>query len=271
MDISAQYYSDITNFRSAPCFINNRHLLDFKKGDRFKGWYLDIKSFVTEEGNICLPTCTTFKIFDYLNSSIWESSFDIDNIKNYDFPFKIALFTNNSLIEEARTGNSALRYLLGTSSGNNYDNLRVTKLKGHYYYGLPGIILDEEGDVLYVSYTTLWKNKESTIYKTGGYLYKGNVHYIHPKIFKDSKNLFYKVMLTKLVPNLMAPSTWLTSLNQFKAETLTYRCRDTVQIKDTSSIIAKVKGPRTTEDMDNLSNYIRDNSDEIVESLFIPS
>ena len=271
MHISAQYYADITNFRSAPCFTNTRNLQDFRKGDKFKGWYLDIKSFVTEEGNICLPTCTTFKIFEYLNRAIWVPDFDVDDIKNHDFPFKVALFTNDGPIETARTGNNALRYLLGTSSGNNYDNLRVTKLKGHYYYGLPGIIIDEEADVLYVSYTTLWKNKESNLYKTGGYLYKGNVHYIHPKIFKDSKNLFYKVMLTKLVPNLMAFSPWLTSLNQFKAETLNYRNRDTVQIKDTSSIITKVKGPKTTEDMNNLSNYIRDNSNEIVESLFIPS
>lgn len=266
MDITENYYRDITDFHRCSTFMQNNSINVYRNSNNFKGWYLDIEGFVTPEGDLEFPICISKKILLCLKKDIENENFNIDNIKELDFPFKMGLFENTVPVE-SYTGNSAIRYLLKFPETGINNKLRIVKFKGHYYYGLPGIILDEEGIPLLISYTRLKAVKEGRIFKNGAFLLNNNTHYVHPKIFTDSKNLFYKALITKVIPNLMTHTPMLDTTWTCNIELNLNRDQDIVQIADFAHIITKTKGPKSTEDVENIQDFLTNNVDEVVSDI----
>lgn len=266
MNITANYYRDITDFHRCSTFAQNNSINVYRDSNNFKGWYLSIEGFVTPEGDLEFPICISKKILFCLKNDIENENFNINNIKELDSPFKVGLF-ENTITEEVFTGNSAIRSLLKFPESGINNRLRIVKFKGHYYYGLPGIILDEEGIPLLISYTRLKAVKEGRLYKNGAFLLNNNTHYVHPKIFTDSKNLFYKALITKVIPNLMTYTPMLDITLECNIEFKPYKDQDIVQIADYAHIITKTKGPKSTEDVENIQDFLINNVDEVVSDI----
>ena len=70
MDITENYYRDITDFHRCSTFMQNNSINVYRNSNNFKGWYLDIEGFVTPEGDLEFPICISRKILLCLKNDI---------------------------------------------------------------------------------------------------------------------------------------------------------------------------------------------------------
>lgn len=121
----------------------------------------------------------------------------LDEIKSLQFIYPLI---NTMPTENKRTSNSIFRTLL--SFNDNSRLVKVKTSKGEIYYGAPGIVLDEEYNVLLLM-------AMKAILEEHNLLYYEPVLYINPSVFIN-KDLVSKNIISNIVPYFIENKVTLT-------------------------------------------------------------
>ena len=102
----------------------------------------------------------------------------------------------SSFCIERKTSTSLLNYI--SNYCNDYYNYTLRKLRykdGSIYYGTPGIVLNEDLDILIMMTVNI------SYRSNGSLVFNNSVCIVNPKVFENSKKVVEKYIINKIIPS----------------------------------------------------------------------
>lgn len=158
-----------------------------------------------------------------------------------------------------RTADSIIRSFFSNNTSRK-TIVNVETNKGVKYSGGAGIILDEEGRVLFLA-TVVGNYQFRDRLKL---IYTENRIYIHPKVMTDASDLMCKAILKKIIPYFL--ETRIITHTDYGASIISDNITNTVVVKDVGYMLTTPVEPPPNFVDDSLNDFLRDRTEDVIEA-----